>query len=43
MPTNQINVATTTATAKLVAIVLSQGCQPPRNMPIGSRCCRMNR
>ena len=33
----------TPAMAALVAMVLSQGCQPRRIRPTGSRCCRMNK
>ena len=35
--------ATIAAIARLVAIVLSQGCQPLRMRPTGSRCCTMNK
>ena len=43
MPTNQITTAITAAIAALVAMVLSQGCQPPRKKPIGSRFRKTNR
>ena len=39
MPMNQVSVATMTAIARLVAIVLAQGCQPLRMRPTGSLCC----
>jgi hypothetical protein len=32
--------ATMTAIARLVAMVLAQGCQPLRMKPTGSRCCK---
>ena len=38
-PMNQISVATISAIAALVAMVLTQGCQPPRISPTGRRCC----
>ena len=43
MPMSQISAATMTAIARLVAMVLTQGCQPSRIRPTGSRCCSMNR
>lgn len=44
IPTSQITMAATTATAALVPIVLAQGTHPaPRIIPTGSRCCRMKR
>ena len=43
MPTAQIMPAATSAMARLVAMVLSQGRQPPRIRPTGRRCCRINR
>ena len=43
MPTSHIIVATRAAMARLVALVLSQGRQPLRIRPTGSRCCTMNK
>ena len=43
MPMNQISTAVTAAIARLVAMVLSQGCQPSRIRFSGIRCCTMNR
>ena len=42
-PISQISTATIAAIARLVAMVLSQGRQPPRISPTGSRCCSRNR
>src|SRR4051812_30103388 len=43
MPMSRIKPAAITAIAKFVAMVLSQGCQPLRNSPTGSRCFKINR
>ena len=42
-PISQISTATIVAIARLVDMVLSQGTQPPRISPTGSRCCNTNR
>jgi hypothetical protein len=43
VPTSQISAAIRIAMAAFVPIVLSQGAQPPRIIPIGNRCRRMNK
>ena len=43
MPISHISVATMIAMARLVPIVLTQGCQPLRIKPNGSRCRRTKR
>ena len=42
-PTSQIIAATRIAMAVFVPIVLSHGIQPLRIIPIGRRCCKMNK
>jgi hypothetical protein len=43
VPTSQISAAIRIAMAAFVPIVLSQGAQPPRIIPLGNRCRRMNK